>query len=140
MQVHDKPTSSNVVDQFSGACQGTLNRVLGANSACVFASVTTLDGRSLAFTAKNDSIRSSRVAALGCSMMSLSEAFSREILQSQCSHNVIATNHGSIITVRLPCKQHQFALSVCVDRSENLAMALRLTLDAAQALADTIDN
>src|SRR5690554_7427455 len=72
--------------------------------------------------------------------MSLSEAFSREILQSQCSHNVIATSHGSIITVRLPCKQHQFALSVCVDRSENLAMALRMTLDAAQALADTIDN
>ena len=140
MQATDKQANSNVVDQFSEACQATLDRVLGNNSACVFASVTTLDGRSLAFTAKNDAIRSSRVAALGCSLMSLSEAFSREILQSQCSHNVIATSHGSIITVRLPCKQHQFALSVCVDRSENLAMALRMTLDAAQALADTIDN
>ena len=74
MQATDKQANSNVVDQFSEACQATLDRVLGNNSAGVFASVTTLDGRSLAFTAKNDAIRSSRVAALGCSLMSLSEA------------------------------------------------------------------
>ena len=40
MQATVKQANSNVVDQFSEACQAPLDRVLGNNSACVFASVT----------------------------------------------------------------------------------------------------
>lgn len=138
MQVIDKQPKLNAVERFGGPCQLVLERQLGGNASCVFASVTTLDGRSVAFITANDSIQHTRIAALSCSVMSLSEAFGREILKSQCSYNVIATHHGSIVTVRIPCETPRFALSVCVDHGENMAMALRMTLDSAKALAHCI--
>lgn len=140
MQENDSGLKKNAVERFTGPCQSTLEGQLGGNASCVFASVTTLDGRSVAFITANESIRGTRIAAMGCSLMSLSEAFGREVLQSQCSYNVISTSQGSIVTVRVPSEAHQFALSVCVDRSENMAMALRMTLDTASALAQSIDQ
>lgn len=121
-------------------CQEALEKVLQKAPATVFVSLTSLDGRSLAFASANEQVKGQRVAAISSSIMSLSEAFGREILNGQCTYNAISTNFGSIVTIRVPSKSQQYALSVCADRSENMAMTLRITMDTAEGMAEIIDQ
>lgn len=132
----EKRESSDVVSR----CQRVLEKAIHKEPATIFLSLSTLDGRSLAFASVNKAIKGQRVAAITSSLMSLSEAFGREVLRGQCRYSAISTNFGPIVTIRVPAKSRQFALSLCADRTENMAMALRVAMDAAEGLAEIIDQ
>ncbi|MCW8194587.1 hypothetical protein F6455_07290 [Proteobacteria bacterium 005FR1] len=122
------------------ACEALLERLIDRQPCGIFASLTTIDGRSFAFATKHGEIQGQRVAAVSSSLLALSEAFGREILKGECSYTAIATTHGFIVTVRVPSRLKQHALSFCTDTSENMAIAMRLTFDTAEGLAKILDQ
>ncbi len=121
-------------------CQIALECLVEQSPAIRFASLATVDGRSLAHA--NDIAHApdpQRFAALMGSLLGLVESFSREALGSKPLYNSIATEHGSIVTVRLPTQAKLHALCICADESESLGMTIRTALDTADQLARLID-
>lgn len=115
-------------------CSAVLQAVLDTQPEVQMACLSMVDGRPFA-SASARACEPQRIAALGSSLLAICESFSREVGGGPCHHNTISMDHGSIVTVRVPMTPPVFALSVCVDRGANLAMALRWTLDAAARLA-----
>jgi len=121
-------------------CQAVLASLVGKAPAIRFASVALVDGRSFAHA--NGASRNAdpqRSAALMSSLLGLVESFSREALDSRTLYNSIATEHGSIVMVRVPTKAKMHTLCICADASDNLAMTIRTALDTAAQLALLID-
>lgn len=122
------------------ACQARLDRLVKQSSAISFACLGTVDGRFHAYASPMDAGAPQRLAAITSSLLALSESFAKEGLRSKCSHAAVATEHGTIVTVRIPCASRAYALSVGADSSELLAMTLRNTLDCADDIAAIIDG
>lgn len=121
-------------------CQSALASLLERTPAILFASVATVDGRSYAHAnAAAHSANAQRSAAIMSSLMGLIESFSKEALNSRTLYNNIATEHGSIVMVRIPSRTKHHVLCVCADATENLAMTIRSALDTAALLAEKID-
>lgn len=121
-------------------CREAIVALLERTPALLFASVATVDGRSYthADSALHE-INPLRCAAIMSSLMGLVESFCRETLKSRALYSSIATEHGSIVIVRIPTRSKLHALCVCSDATENLAMTIRAALDTAAALAEKID-
>lgn len=123
------------------ACQNTLADLVSRTPSIVFASLATVDGRSFAHAnAAGSDTDAARAAAIMSSLMGLIESFSRESLDSRALYNSIATEHGSIVLVRVPSKAKHHTLCVCADASDILATTIRIALDTASRLAAVIDN
>ena len=123
------------------SCQNLLERMVRQTPSVVFACLGTVDGRSYAYASPVDTGSQQRTSAITCSLLALSESFSKESIRSNCSHVTVSTeNGGSIIIVRVPNKARTYALSVGSDASDLLAIALRNALDAASELATIIDS
>lgn len=122
-------------------CQGVLASLVEKAPAIRFASVALVDGRSFAHAngASHDA-DPQRSAALMSSLLGLVESFSREALNSRALYNSTATEHGSIVMVRVPTKAKMHTLCICADASDNLAMTIRTALDTAAQLALLIDT
>ena len=122
-------------------CQAVLASLAEKASAIRFASVALVDGRSFAHAngASHDA-DPQRSAALMSSLLGLVESFSREALNSRALYNSTATEHGSIVMVRVPTKAKMHTLCICADASDNLAMTIRTALDTAAQLALLIDS
>ena len=136
MKVTPSPVEAGLLD----ASQAVLKRVSGRTDSLVFASLCRLDGRLVSHVGKAGVPDGQRISAMNSSLLGLAEAFAKEALRSPCSHISIAAEAGSIIAVRVPSKAAGLALSICFDKGENLAMALRLAFDAARELADVVDT
>jgi len=121
-------------------CQAFLDATLASKSYLRVASLCTADGRAFAFSCAQDDADSHRVAAIASSLLALSESFSREVLRSACKYSLISTDHGVIVTVRVPNARRTHALSIATDSSEMLALVLRHALDAAASLATILDQ
>ena len=122
-------------------CQAILDELMQRAPALVFASLATLDGRSFAHAAAGpDPAKQQRVAALSSSLFALSASFAKEALHSPCTYAAISTSSGSIVIVCVPTNKRMYALSTCADKTENMAMAMRLTLDTADVLARALDR
>lgn len=121
-------------------CQTILSTLVEAMPAIQFASLATVDGRSFAHAnAPMHEANPQRSAALMSSLLGLVESFSREALKSNALYNSTATEHGSIVIVRVPSAAKMHALCLCSDTSDNLAMTIRAALDTAAQLAKAID-
>lgn len=122
-------------------CQTALSTLIEHSPAVQFASLATVDGRSFAHAnAVTHEADPQRSAALMSSLLGLIESFSREALKSNTLYNITATEHGSIILVRVPSAGRMHTLCLCTDMSENVAMTLRTSLDTATLLAELIDS
>ena len=122
-------------------CQTALSTLIEHSPAVQFASLATVDGRSFAHAnAVTHEADPQRSAALMSSLLGLIESFSRETLKSNTLYNITATEHGSIILVRVPSAGRMHTLCLCTDMSENVAMTLRTSLDTATLLAELIDS
>ncbi len=121
-------------------CQAVLASLVEKTPALRFASVALVDGRSFAHanSASHDA-DPQRSAALMSSLLGLVESFSREALDSKALYNSTATEHGSIVMVRVPTKAKMHTLCICADASDNLAMTIRTALDTAAQVALLID-
>lgn len=121
-------------------CQTALASLVAKTSAIRFASVALVDGRSFAHanSASHDA-DPQRSAALMSSLLGLVESFSREALGSRALYNSTATEHGSIVMVRVPTRAKMHTLCICADASDNLAMTIRTALDTGAQLALLID-
>lgn len=122
------------------ASLAVLKRVSARTDSLVFASLCRLDGRLVSHVGTTQRLEGQRISAMNSSLLGLAEAFAKEALRSPCSHVSIATDAGSIIAVRVPSTSTGLALSICFDKGENLAMALRLAFDTAQELAEVVDS
>lgn len=121
-------------------CQSRLADLVSRTPSVVFASLATVDGRSFAHAnAPGRTADAQRAAAIMSSLMGLIESFSREALDSRALYNSIATEHGSIVLVRVPSKARHHTLCVCADASDILATTIRAALDTAAQLAVAID-
>lgn len=118
--------------------QSILDTLLKDTPSVVFVSVSTVDGNSFAHASSRKEIDSQRLAAITSSLLALSETLSHETLKGKCSYNAISTDFGSIITVRVPSKRNIFTLSLCADKSENMAMAMRTAFDTADKLSGVL--
>lgn len=118
---------------------GLLDEVLAEGPEIQLACLSMVDGRVFAASSRM-TIEPPRIAALSSSLLAISESFSRDVRGGQCDHTTISTEHGSIVTVRVPMSARVFALSLCVERTANLAMALRWTLDTATRLALVLES
>lgn len=122
-------------------CQTILTMLVEKASAVQFASVATVDGRSFAHAnGLMHTANPQKSAAIMSSLMALTESFSREALNSKTLYNSTATEHGSIVMVRVPSLAKMHTLCICVDATENLAMAIRHALDTAHDIAIAIDE
>lgn len=120
--------------------RAVLEHVSTRSDSLVFASLCRLDGRLVSHVGGIGVPDGQRISAMNSSLLGLAEAFAKEALRSPCSHISIATEAGSIISVRVPSKTTGLALSICFDKCENLAMALRLAFDTAQSLVEAVDS
>ncbi len=137
-QATTQETSPEMVARME--CQAILAALLQRSQATLFASMSTVDGRSHAHAGSNlSSANAQRTAAITSSLMGLIESFSRETLASGALYNSIATDKGSIVIVRVPSRARLHTLCVCTDNTANLAMTIRAALDTAQKLAERID-
>ncbi|MBB6183019.1 roadblock/LC7 domain-containing protein [Oleiagrimonas soli] len=122
-------------------CTEILQRLLQEQPAVGNAVMATVDGRAYASGNPNQEVaKAPRVAAITSSLLGLAESFSRESLQSTASYNSIATEHGTIVLVRVPSNHKTHALCLWTDRSETFAMTLRHALDTASKLAAVLDD
>lgn len=121
-------------------CQSALATLLERTPAVHFASVATVDGRSYAHAnGPAHDANPQRSAAIMSSLMGLIESFSKEALNSRALYSSIATEHGSIVMVRIPSQAKAHTLCLCADATENLAMTIRAALDTAALLAAKLD-
>lgn len=122
-------------------CEALLATLLADAHGVLGAVMASVDGHAFAksFQAGHEQ-EATRIAAICSSVLALSESFSHETLQGKVSFNCVSTSHGSIMTVRIPSRQNVFVLCVWADKSDNFAMALRFTLDAAHKLAALVDD
>ena len=122
-------------------CQTALSTLVEQSPSVQFTSLATVDGRSFAHAnAVTHEADPQRSAALMSSLLGLVESFSREALKSNALYNITATEHGSIILVRVPSAARMHTLCICADTTESLAMTLRTALDTAASLAKVIDS
>ncbi len=135
-----KPAHATPGTHAKTECQTVLASLVGKSAAIRFASVAMVDGRSFAHanSASSDA-DPQRSAALMSSLLGLVESFSREALGSKALYNSTATEHGSIVMVRIPTTAKMHILCICADASDNLAMTIRTALDTAAQLALSID-
>ncbi len=117
-----------------------LEKLLKRTPSVLYACLSTVDGRAVAHVAREREIPPQRVAAITTSLLSLSESFAKELLRGTCLHTTIAVDHGTVVAVRVPSLKKTYALSVCADRGDNMAMTLRWTLDAANEMARVVDQ
>lgn len=136
-----KSSTETVVNmQTRMECQNALASLVQRTPSVVFASVATVDGRSYAHVnSPTHETSAQRAAAIMSSLMGLIESFSREALNSRALYNSTATEHGSIVMVRVPSREQKHTLCLCADSTENLAMTIRAALDTAASLAEKID-
>lgn len=133
VSVHDNPQQRH-------ECRLRLQALLQRSQAVRFACLGTVDGRSWAFESHTEAADAARMSAFTSSLLALCEAFARDAIRSRCRYNVIAAEHGVIVTVRVPCSSERFALSVATGSDETVAMALRHALDAADDIASVLDS
>ena len=114
-------------------CTRELDRLLQVAPEIIFANLSLLDGRTYAMSSL-DQVDPQRVAALSSSLFALCESFAREVRGGRCSHVAVSMERGFLVTVRVPTEPGRYTLSLFVDNSANLAMALRWALDAAKKL------
>lgn len=134
------PASNVAVESMQSACCSVLASQIRANAGVLAAVVGTADGRAYAHACKpGQTIEAPRVAAIATSLLALSESFSKEALRSRAEYNSIATQHGTIVVVRVPSQAKAHVLCLWADQSENFAMTLRLALDSAARVAELID-
>ena len=123
------------------ACRALLESQLRANPGVRAIVVGTADGRAFAHACHADqAVEAARISAIATSLLALSESFSREALRSQAQYNSIATQHGTIVVVRVPTRARAHMLCLWADQSDIFAMTLRLALDSAARLAILIDG
>jgi predicted regulator of Ras-like GTPase activity (Roadblock/LC7/MglB family) len=135
-----KPAHTATGTHAKTQCQTVLASLVGKSPAIQFASVALVDGRSFAHanSASHDA-DPQRSAALMSSLLGLVESFSREALGCKALYNSTATEHGSIVIVRVPTRAQMHTLCICADASDNLAMTIRTALDTAAQLALLMD-
>ena len=132
---HVAPTAMQV------ACSNALAARLKVHPGVLAAVVGTADGRAFAHACQpGRRMEPARVAAIATSLLALSESFSKEALGSATQYNSIATQHGTIVVVRVPTRMRAHVLCLWADQSENFAMTLRLALDSATQIAALIDG
>ncbi len=121
------------------SCTAELQLLLQKSPAIRFACLSLTDGRPFAFAGSDEARLAPRLAAITASFLGLSESFARESQSGRCTHTTISTENGTIIVVKVAARTRGMALSIGADRYENLAMVLRRTLDAADAVAARLD-
>lgn len=132
--------SNAAVGFMQNACCKLLASQIHANAGVLAAVVGTADGRAYAHACQREqAVEPARVAAIATSLLALSESFSKEALRSRAQYNSIATQHGTIVVVRVPSQAKAHVLCLWADQSENFAMTLRLALDSAARVAVLID-
>ena len=129
------------IDALRSKCESLLDSAIGNYPAIVMACMARVDGVAYASARAEtaSTVDVHRASAICSSLLALSESFSRETLQAQCLHTTITTDHGSIVTVRIPSNTKMFALCLCCDSSANLAMTLHVAVETSKALGELIE-
>ncbi len=120
-------------------CEAQLQALAQRTASVTFACLGTVDGRLWASVIPSGTSEPQGLAAMTSSLLGLCESFAREAMRSRCLYNILSTDHGVVVTVRVPCQSRRFVLSVGTDSAETVAMALRQALDTAQTLAERLD-
>lgn len=137
----EKNVVSAAAAHLQDASRTLLESQLRANPGVRAIVVGTADGRAFAHACQADqAVEAARISAIATSLLALSESFSREALRSQAQYNSIATEHGTIVVVRVPTRARAHMLCLWADQSDIFAMTLRLALDSAARLAILIDG
>lgn len=133
------PTDSSA-GSLMQSCLAELHALIEKSLALRFTCLSLSDGRPFAFAGTADVKLAPRIAAIAASLLGLSESFAKETQNGRCAHTTVACENGTTIVVKVPARARGMALSVSADRSENLAMVLRRTLDTADRIALLIDS
>ena len=122
-------------------CEELLSDLLTEAQGMLGAVMASVDGHAFAKSfQRGHEKEATRIAAIASSVLALAESSSHETLSGKVGFNCVSTNHGSIMTVRVPSRENIFVLCVWADKSDNFATALRFTLDAAHKLAALVDE
>ena len=141
LDVHrTQPRSGDTPTACANACRGFLDAALPRLPHVCIASLSTTDGRALAFAIGRGAADPQRIGAMASSSLALAESFARETLRSTCNYSLVATAHGVIVTVRVPSTRRLHVLTIAADDSEMLAIALRNAIDLADGLAAILDQ
>lgn len=128
-------TMQEVPTQVLAQCQDILRRHCATSPHTQFVCLGSIDGHLLCMVGASERDDGERVAALSSSLYGLSETMSRETVRDPARYNLVATDRGSLVLVRVPSPSSRFVLSLCADQVETMALALRNALDVADATA-----
>jgi predicted regulator of Ras-like GTPase activity (Roadblock/LC7/MglB family) len=126
-------------DAARAACLVKLHGLVADTTTVLFASLSTVDGRTFAHASSNSQVEGPRIAAMSSSLLALSNSLAKEAMVGLCQYSAIAAEGGSIVLVRLPSPYQAFTLSVAGGSTESIGMILRNTLDLAQLLGEILD-
>lgn len=127
-------------DSLMQSCFIELHALMQKSPAIRFACLSLTDGRPFAFAGTADVKLAPRIAAIAASLLGLSESFAKETQNGRCAYTTVSCENGTTIVVKVAARARGMVLSVSADRSENLAMVLRRTLDTAEQIALRIDG
>ena len=132
------PYAAIVGNAVQDQCTACLDRLVAESGSTLFACLGTVDGRLIA--AHSSAQDNSRLAAMACSLLALSESFAKEALRGNCMHSTVVTSQGVIVSVRVPASRRSYVLSIGADAGETMAMVLRHALDTAEKIAGILDS
>lgn len=124
------PVSTQVFPEVQAMLDDLVSNHWGLRFVCL----SSVDGRVVSF-AGIEGMNPQRLAAISSSSLGLSESFAKEAVRSSSRYSVVVAEQGAVITVRVPTTSARYAVSLCDNGSETLAMLLRRSLDTADALA-----
>jgi len=134
------PVVSSSIDTLAHDCLTELQALIQKSGAVRFACLSLTDGRPFVFAGAAEAKLAPRIAALTASFLGLSESFAKESQNGRCTYTTVATDNGTLLVVKVAARARGMVLSISADRSENLAMVLRRTLDTAEFVAQRIDR
>lgn len=115
-------------------CIETIETLVSTTAGVGSAAVVTGDGFEVASMLRAD-ISADRLAAMASSLLALSEAIAKELVKQPCRNVIVEAKGGSLVTIRIPSRQHELLISVLCNEASSLGSVLYATRDAARRLA-----
>jgi predicted regulator of Ras-like GTPase activity (Roadblock/LC7/MglB family) len=118
----------------TAACQQLLQEFLDGPCDVRAALVATADGRLIAVASRIE-FEPSRIAAIGGSMLALSEACARELGHGTCRNSLIDCELGMTVILRVGAPQGGWALTTIGTRGSSLGLLFNHSKQLAEQLA-----
>ena len=114
-------------------CENEIEALVRQTPGIDSAAVVSGDGFEIAARLK-PGVSGEKFAAMASSLLALSEAVVQELRMHQCRNVIIQSDHGAVVTMRIPVGYRELLISVLCNDASSLGAVLFATRATAQSL------